>query len=224
MSQTRDGEQRRSLRQQHTEHTRSLIMHALAEIISQQGVQRFTVQEVADRAGISHRTVYRYFPTREALLEELAKWLDQQLRDQGAPGTPSSLEELIEVAPFIYQLFDEYEVLVRALAITYTAPQIRLRPREERSEVLERILRDAVPDASDQQLGWLFAVTRILYSNHAWIFFHDYLGMSGNEAGHAVQWAFHTLITGLREQTAREDSPSSDEAPREARKGRSRHE
>lgn len=34
----------------------------MVEVILEGGLPGFSVQEVADRAGVSHRTVYRHFP------------------------------------------------------------------------------------------------------------------------------------------------------------------
>lgn len=50
------------------ERTRSEIAAAAIELFAARGFSGTSVQEVADRAGVSHRTVYRYFPRKEDLL------------------------------------------------------------------------------------------------------------------------------------------------------------
>src|SRR5262245_5695898 len=69
----------RTLRNQHAELTRDLIFQALTRLVLDEGIHDFSIQQVADVAGVSHRTVYRYFSSREELLEGLAEWLDSQM-------------------------------------------------------------------------------------------------------------------------------------------------
>lgn len=58
--------------QAQSEKTRRAILDALAEVIVEKGGFGFSVQQVADRAGVTHRTVYNHFPSREALNDALA--------------------------------------------------------------------------------------------------------------------------------------------------------
>jgi AcrR family transcriptional regulator len=48
--------------------TRSRILDATFEAVRDFGVSRTTVEDVAQRAGLSRQTVYRYFPSKEALV------------------------------------------------------------------------------------------------------------------------------------------------------------
>ena len=56
----------------HTEATRQAILAAGSDLLLERR-DGFTVQDVADRAGLTHRTVYRYFPTRHELLAATAR-------------------------------------------------------------------------------------------------------------------------------------------------------
>src|SRR5919199_1489173 len=59
-----------SLREQHAEATRERILSAVAELLERGDAEELTVPGVAAASGVSLRTVYRYYPTREELLEE----------------------------------------------------------------------------------------------------------------------------------------------------------
>ena len=48
--------------------TEEQLLHAAARCIRQQGIRRTTIEEVARVAGVSRGTVYRYWPTKEALV------------------------------------------------------------------------------------------------------------------------------------------------------------
>ena len=56
--------------------TRRAILDALAAVITETGGLGFSVQQVAERAGVTHRTVYNHFPTRDALNDALAEHVE----------------------------------------------------------------------------------------------------------------------------------------------------
>src|SRR4051812_32629092 len=68
-------------------HTRTGIEAACVELMSLGGLMNHDA--VAERAGVSRRTVYRYFPDKEALRQAAWKHLSP------AGGLPHSLEQLI---------------------------------------------------------------------------------------------------------------------------------
>lgn len=63
---------RRSVREEQQHITRRWIIEALVGLVTDRGTLDFTVQEVADRSGVPLRTLYRYFPTRQHLVDALA--------------------------------------------------------------------------------------------------------------------------------------------------------
>lgn len=58
------------------------LLDAAAAVIDEIGFERLTTAMVADRAGASIGTVYRYFPDRIAVVEALAIRCTQRLRDR----------------------------------------------------------------------------------------------------------------------------------------------
>lgn len=60
--------------------TRTAIVDAAAELLSSESDPReFTMQAVAGRAGVSHRTLYRHFEDRQDLIDAAARHWEQQL-------------------------------------------------------------------------------------------------------------------------------------------------
>jgi AcrR family transcriptional regulator len=57
-----------SRRDQHKSRTRQALRQAALELFAAQGFDTTTTEEIAERAGVSVRTFFRYFPTKELVL------------------------------------------------------------------------------------------------------------------------------------------------------------
>lgn len=68
--------------------TKELILSAALEIFAEKGYHDTTVDDIAKRAGIAKGSIYRYFPSKEALFNELIESRIQNL--------DSSIEQIIE--------------------------------------------------------------------------------------------------------------------------------
>jgi AcrR family transcriptional regulator len=65
---------RREVRKQET---RTAVLEAAQQLFAQHGYENTTVREIADAAGITERTLYRYFDGKEGLLaEEAIAWTE----------------------------------------------------------------------------------------------------------------------------------------------------
>src|SRR6185312_394283 len=47
------------------------------QLFASHGYAQVTMEQVAAQAGVSKRTLYKYFPAKEALLDESAHWCEQ---------------------------------------------------------------------------------------------------------------------------------------------------
>ena len=95
--------------------TRAAILDAVADLLMERHGADFSVREVAERSGLTHRTIYRYFPNRDDLLGAGAE--HHGLNE--TPAAPASISDWIESAPERFEQvetsFDTYHRLLVAL-------------------------------------------------------------------------------------------------------------
>jgi AcrR family transcriptional regulator len=178
--------------------TRETILLALTKVIATKGITEFSVQSVADEAGVAHRTVYRYFPSRETLLEGLAAYLEHTQNIHGLPGAPRDFDELVEAVPGVFRFFDENRDLVRATVLTAMAIGLEPGVRRTRTEAfLELVGREAPHLSEIEQKRWALAL-RALSSSETWFSLTERFGMTSAEAGETVSDALGVLVSHIR--------------------------
>lgn len=187
-----------SLRERQKSLTRNAILDALAETVVDQGLHDFSVQDVADRAGVSHRTVYRHFPDRNALLDGLAGRLDDLFRERDRPVLPGTAADIAEQVGSAFELFAEHPRLVRAVAIGSLATGEQPRSRRTRDRVFREKVAEAAEGLSDDEARRASAIVRYLANSLAWVTLTDQLGLDREDATEAVTWAVETLLADLR--------------------------
>jgi AcrR family transcriptional regulator len=98
--------------------TRADIAGAAITLFTQRGFDDVTMEDVAEAAGTSRRTVYRHFPSKEELVFEHPRdWIelfDQIVADEQSPGVDVCLRALRSVAARIDEtageVFTAYQV------------------------------------------------------------------------------------------------------------------
>lgn len=188
---------RTDLRRLQTELTRDLLLEALAAIVSEGGVHAFSVQQVADRAGVSHRTVYRHFPTREALLQALPSWLEARFAPRGGRALPESLAELPAVVRRNFEVFEEHAATIRALDALSDGANVLGPYRARRTAAFRDVARRELPHLPPEDVAAVAGVIRLLASSRAWRHLTEDHGVPTPAAGRAVAWALSLLIESL---------------------------
>lgn len=184
-----------SLREQHAEATRDRILAAVADLLERGDAQELTMPGVAEASGVSLRTVYRHYPTREQLLEAAGRWIGTELLRHPYPQTLDEVAELFRVG---CPDFDERPGLVRALALSQLGQSARGHRRRERLEAIAQALRQELEDLPEQELRRAEALLAYLHNMLAYTTLREENGLSGEEIGEAVGWAIRTLVEDLR--------------------------
>ncbi len=192
-----------TLRERQKGLTRDAIMDALAETIHEQGLHDFSVQDVADRAGVSHRTVYRHFPGRDALLDGLSRELDALFEERDLPVLPETASDIADQVRTAFEVLSERPSLIRAVAVGALSTGIQPGTRKERDRVFREKIEEAAGCLPEAEARKASAVIRYLANSLAWVVLTDQLGLHEDEAGDAVAWAVETLLADV-EQRGRE--------------------
>jgi AcrR family transcriptional regulator len=85
------GDAPRSIRHEQKQQTRGRILDRALSLIRQGGDDAVTIRVVAARAGVTERTVFRYFENREALLRSIWCRMDELLGSLPMPQTADAL-------------------------------------------------------------------------------------------------------------------------------------
>lgn len=184
-----------SLREQHAEATRERILSAVAGLLEREEAEALTMPEVADASGVSLRTIYRHYPTREQLLEAAGRWIGDELLRHPYPRTLDEVAELFRVG---CRDFDERPGLVRALALSRLGQNVRGYRRRERLEAIRSALRAELDALSEEELRRGEAVLAYLHNMLAYTTLREEAGLSGVEIGDALAWAITALVDDLR--------------------------
>jgi AcrR family transcriptional regulator len=187
----------------HTDATRKAILEAAVDLFIERQSDGFSVQEVADRAGLTHRTVYRYFPTRQELLGATAERLAPALVDQRF-GEVSTVEEWIDaVGPHFAHTEANLELVRRVIAALFTSEDLRLFGQDlgERDTHRWQVFRRQFPHLPEGDARQTFATLRHLISSTSYVLYRLRFGMSPAEATEAIKSAASQIV----EQAARRD-------------------
>ena len=177
------------------EETRVAIFQATAEQLADLGATEFNIPRLAEAAGISIRTVYRYFPTKDDLLEAFAVWLDAQV---GSVEPPADIESLLAAPEEVFPAFDEREALIRSQWVTGHGRTVREAGRKHRLVAYQKAMAEVTADLPAEQARRYLALIAYIFSSRTWQALKDEWGMSGEESGKATSWALRVLVEDVR--------------------------
>ncbi len=185
------------LRERQSEQTREFILDALTSELAEGGLHELNIPAIARRAGVSVRTVYRYFPDRDALLDAAEERLDVTI---GAPEVPRTADELPPNVEAAFREFDAHEDTLYAQWATALGRDVRARGRRRRLQAYKDALVDITSNLSRSEARAAHAVVSYLLSSLTWKTMREEFKMTGAESGKAVASALRVLIEDLRQR------------------------
>jgi len=168
-----------------------------------------SVAEVAQSAGVSRATAYRYFPSRSKLVSAvIAEALAPVRRAVPQQGDPK--QRLHELLDRTYSRFKEYEPHMRAalqLALEHqsleAAGLLEEEPfrRGQRTEILATTLAPLKKKLSRKTYEKLLHALSVVYGIEAMVILKDLCGASDRETEAVVRWMMDALVdAALRDQ------------------------
>jgi AcrR family transcriptional regulator len=194
------------LRERRRRETADAILDAALALVASDGIDTLTMGAVAERVGVSLRTLYRYFPDRATLLTAaLAR------HDQSVPFEPPTRPDQIgAVFGKVFERFDEMPAIVRAVVVARVTGAVRWEARSNRVEEIARALAPSCDHLPREEAEQATAVIVYLANALAWLSLHDESGLDGAQSGAAIRWAIDALVADLeqRNERAARASPS----------------
>lgn len=179
---------------------RVAVLDAVVAQLEERSVDDIAMADVASEAGVSLRTLYRYFPDRAALLHAAGEYLYSEL---GIGYDIAGAEEISASFRDAAAKLSARPALARALVRTTAGRAARSAARVQRLEAIRAALvplTDGLdPDFADRAT----AVIAHLCSAASWVAVSDDSGLDDDDAQQAVAWAIDTLVEVLQSQRPR---------------------
>jgi AcrR family transcriptional regulator len=186
----------------HTEATRNAIVEAAVDLFLERRTDRFSVQDVADRAGLTHRTVYRYFPTRDALLGATAEHIGARIAESPFSDVSTVEEWIGALGAHLARTEAQFEAFRSIIVASLASDDLRLfGQRHDRDAHLREVFRRQFPRLDEADARRTFAALRLFTSSTSYIMLRLRFRLSPAEAIETIRNAASLVV----EQAAHRD-------------------
>jgi AcrR family transcriptional regulator len=191
-----------SLREKQKRVAREAILQATADEIVERGLGELSLQAVAARAGVSIRTLYNYFESRDQLFLALGAWSDERTAEMGGWLRIEHLDGIPEAMRRVWRSWEEQGSLYRALLQLDAAgaggavEQLRTE-RQQRTDQVRAAITDRRPDLDDEELAEVAALVHAMLGPALWERMHQLAGLDADRSGRAAAWAIGLIIDAL---------------------------
>jgi AcrR family transcriptional regulator len=210
-----------SVRDEAKEATRARILDALVRVVIDDGVHAFSVATVAERAGISHRTVYRHFASREELLEALSDAIDSAGPPEAAEARSKPLIDHARAgASGLFGALESMRDRAAAEFIIGVALRHNTRGKQQRWAQVQAEMRANFPALSSEEQLASAAVLRALLSSNSWFHLCVQLGVPADVAAQGISRAIDLMLDDLaqRNDTQTRRKPRGDDKKSRAKR------
>jgi len=144
-----------SLRDRQKRMAREEILNAAAELIVEVGTESIALADVAERAGVSTRTLYNYFESREALFMGISERFATISRELGGFDMPEGMDTLPDVIRANWRAWGDQGTLTLAAMRLSAAGNISpvAERRRQRHDAFAEVIADFRPDLDEGRAG-----------------------------------------------------------------------
>jgi AcrR family transcriptional regulator len=188
-----------TLREEHKAATRERILRAVTQLLAEHHPAALSVPAVAARSGVSVPTIYRYFPTKEALLDAAAMF-GLESRWLGIAVDLSAIDRWVEQT---WGALQKALPMVKAQHMSPLGQEMRRRRGEHRRNEVRASLRAAGVDPDSEAGRRLEALVSLLISSSAFLQLHDTQGVPPEQAMAYASWAISELLAATTREEPR---------------------
>ncbi|MDA8126415.1 MAG: TetR/AcrR family transcriptional regulator [Deltaproteobacteria bacterium] len=132
---------------------RQEIMKVAMELIAEQGFHGAPMSEIAEKAGVAAGTIYRYFQSKEALIEVMSYELESRLIAilmEGYPAETSVRERFFHIMTLLLQHFIAHPLHFRFMEQYHNSPygvsqrRERLLGKSKEQDIVKKLIEEGI--------------------------------------------------------------------------------
>lgn len=197
---------KRSLSERHSDLSQRVILDAAVELLEHASVADLSVRAVARQATISERTVFRYFATRDDLLDAVAQEVSRRLK---LPPDPTSVEELLSYPEALYARFEATAAMTKAVLHSELYHRVRRSDAERRGAAVRRLLDAMAPKCPERDRKLASANVHYHIIASTWHYYRFYFGLSLEESVDCAKMAIAQAIAALGVSLSKTEAPAT---------------
>ena len=179
----------------HTDQTERLILESALSVLADDSFNGLTVRAVAKKAGMSERTIFRYFASREEFLDAVAREFTRLLK---MPPPPRTIEELLAMPRRLYTAFEPHATLIRAVFHTEIFPRMQAGAAQERWDAVLKLLNREFRKTPPRARKIAAANIRFFLSGHTWRYYRFIFRFDLEETIACAETAIRQALEGLQ--------------------------
>lgn len=177
---------------------RERVLDGVFEVLA--AGEDLTFAKVAKAAGVPERTIYRHFPSKEALHAAIWSWANERMGFTGPfPTDEAGYVALVRTA---HPGFERLAPVIRELLASKDGLAVRLTANDQRRQSARAAVSSSAPGLTTADEQRVAAALQLLTSAATWQTLHDYWDMDGEEAGETAALAIELLLEGARSRAA----------------------
>jgi AcrR family transcriptional regulator len=191
------------LRAEQAEQTTARIVQAAVDLLSEGDASDLAMAAVAERAGVSVRTVYRSFASKDELLDGVIDWINTHL-NQATGARPETRHDYETTTGDVIEEMFQIEPLLRALFATAAGRASHQRTSSGRQALMRNAYATEIEGLDDDEARRLLAVLHLVASSSGALFMKDYWDLPPEDIGRVIEWAIRVLADAAGDPAQRE--------------------
>jgi AcrR family transcriptional regulator len=183
-----------SLTERHADLTQTLLVDAAIALLEAMPVTELSTRLVAEKAGVSARTMFRHFPTREGFLDAVADGISRRLRP---PPPPQTLQGLLAFPAELYARLEANAALTRAALHSELYDRMRREGGTTRFEAISALIDELAPHRPAIERRVAAANIHYHLIASTWHYYRDYFGFELEDAVRCAVTAVAQALGGL---------------------------